>query len=210
VVTNVAGSIIDTVARRIVLATPSERHRLPTLKQAGFNGYLVKPIRAASLKAQLVTAPEGVAARLDPAQMPVDAGRGAALSVLIAEDNEINALLTRALLTKLGHRPTVATSGRDALEHWRKARAAGTPYDVVLMDVHMPGLDGLEAARRIRAEEQDTGRRTPIVALTASAFNEDREACLDAGMDGVLVKPIDRERLAAMLAALPSRTPIAA
>jgi CheY-like chemotaxis protein len=208
VVTSVAGSITDTVTRWIVLATPSERHRLPALKQAGFNGYLVKPIRAASLKAQLVTAPESAAARLDRAQTPADAGRGAALSVLIAEDNEINALLARALLTKLGHRPIVATSGRDALEQWRTARDAGTPYDVVLMDVHMPGLDGLEAARRIRAEEQD--RHTPIVALTASAFNEDREACLDAGMDGVLVKPIDRDRLAAMLAALPGRKPIAA
>ena len=142
--------------------------------------------------------------------MPADASRGSALSVLIAEDNEINALLTRALLTKLGHRPMVATSGRDALEHWRTARAAGTPYDVVLMDVHMPGLDGLEAARRIRAEEAEVGGRTPIVALTASAFNEDREACLAAGMDGFLVKPIDRERLAAMLADLPTRTQVAA
>jgi len=130
--------------------------------------------------------------------------------VLVAEDNEINALLTRALLTKLGHRPVVATSGRDALEQWREARSAETPYDVVLMDLHMPGLDGLEAARRIRAEERDMDGRTPIIALTASALNEDREACVAAGMDGVLVKPVDRERLATTLADLPSRKPIAA
>jgi PAS domain S-box-containing protein len=205
-----AGSIADAVARRIVLTTPSERHRLPALKQAGFNGYLVKPIRAASLKAQLATAPESAATRLNPAQMPTEGGRSVALSVLVAEDNEINALLTRALLTKLGHRPVVATSGRDALEQWREARSAETPYDVVLMDLHMPGLDGLEAARRIRAEERDMDGRTPIIALTASALNEDREACVAAGMDGVLVKPVDRERLATTLADLPSRKPIAA
>jgi signal transduction histidine kinase/CheY-like chemotaxis protein len=210
VAASIAGSIVNAVARRIVLTTPSERHRLPALKQAGFNGYLVKPIRAASLKAQLVTSAEIAATPLDSAQVSADGGRGVALSVLVAEDNEINALLTRALLTRLGHRPVVATNGREALEHWRTARIARTPYDVVLMDVHMPGLDGLEVARRIRAEEQDAGRRTPIVALTASAFNEDRDACLAAGMDGVLVKPIDRERLAAVLAALPGRKPIAA
>jgi PAS domain S-box-containing protein len=205
-----AGSIADLVARRIVLTTPSERHRLPALKQAGFNGYLVKPIRTASLKAQLVTAPESATTRLNPAQMPTDGGRSVALSVLVAEDNEINALLTRALLSKLGHRPVVATSGSDALERWREACIAETPYDVVLMDLHMPGLDGLEVARRIRVEERDMDGRTPIIALTASALNEDREACFAAGMDGVLVKPVDRERLATTLAALPSRKPIAA
>ena len=75
------------------------------------------------------------------------------------------------------------------------------PYDLVLMDMHMPGVDGLEAARRIRAAEAENREsRTPIVALTANAFAEDREACLAAGMDGFLVKPLDRDRVAMMLA----------
>ena len=118
------------------------------------------------------------------------------LSILVAEDNEINALLARALLTRLGHRPAVAGNGEAAVESWAAARAAGTPYDLVLMDVQMPGMDGLEAARRIRAVEAAAGgRAVRILALTANAQSEDREACLAAGMDGLLVKPLDRERL---------------
>ena len=126
---------------------------------------------------------------------------GHALSILVAEDNEINALLARALLTKLGHRPTIAASGAAAIACWLAARSAGTPYDRVLMDLHMPGMDGLEATRRIRAlEEEDNAPRTPIIALTANASAEDRDACLAAGMDSFLVKPLDREQLATALA----------
>jgi len=83
----------------------------------------------------------------------------------------------------------------------------------VLMDVHMPGMDGLESTRRIRAAETETGaRRTPIIALTANAFSEDREACLAAGMDGFLTKPLNIERLAAALAFAenPAAAPLAA
>ena len=157
-----------------MLITPSERPQLPALKQAGFTGYLVKPVRAASLAARLKDdddaferTPDAVA---EEANRAIVAGaRG--LAVLVAEDNEINALLTRALLTRLGHRPTLATSGEAALEEWLAARAAGTPYDLVLMDVHMPGVDGVEAAKQIRAAEADRGQtRTPIIALTANAF----------------------------------------
>ena len=118
------------------------------------------------------------------------------LSILVAEDNEINALLARSLLTKLGHKPAVAVTGTDALEAYFAARSAGTPFDLILMDVRMPGIDGLEAARRIRAAEARAGQpRTPIIALTANAFPEHREACLAAGMDGFITKPLDRERL---------------
>jgi CheY-like chemotaxis protein len=229
-----AGAAAGTVARRIVLITPAERHELPALQAAGFTGYLVKPIRVASLAARLGTgsldAERSGAERRDAEcldtecfgdepddfdraggrqQAPaVTPGTADSLSILIAEDNEINALLARALLARLGHRPTVARNGAAAFEAWRAARAAGAPYGVVLMDVHMPASDGIEATRRIRAAEAE-GERTPIIALTADALSEDRDACLKAGMDGFLTKPLDRERLAEVLAAL-GRTRLAA
>jgi signal transduction histidine kinase/CheY-like chemotaxis protein len=190
------------VPRRIVLVAPAMRTELAALNEAGFTGYLIKPVRAASLAARLSTndgfEPGGMS---EVAELPSAALTGGGLSVLVAEDNEINALLTRALLIKLGHRPTVAANGAAAIESWLAARAGNAPYDRILMDLHMPGMDGLEAARRIRANEVELGApRTPILALTANASAEDRESCLAAGMDGFLVKPLDRERLAAALA----------
>jgi len=185
-----------------VLVTPAARGELPALKQAGFTGYLVKPVRAASLAARMMGGDAdferpGDAAEPSDGAAAKDAAKG--LAILVAEDNEINALLARSLLTRLGHRPTIASSGDAAVGAWLWAREAGEPYAIVLMDVHMPGSDGIQATRRIR-EAEAGGARTPIVALTANAFAEDREACLAAGMDGFLTKPLDRERLAAALA----------
>ncbi|MEA2993475.1 MAG: hypothetical protein QOD40_2395 [Alphaproteobacteria bacterium] len=193
------------VAQRIVLMTPSARHELAALKTAGITGYLVKPMRAASL-ARIVGGNDSTdqsAADVnvdDEAEAPVRAKSSNGLSILVAEDNDINALLARALLTRLGHRPTIAGTGAAAVESWLAARAAGMPYALVLMDVHMPGIDGLEATRQIRAAEAETGsKRTRIIALTANALSEDRDACLAAGMDGFLTKPLDREGLAEVL-----------
>jgi PAS domain S-box-containing protein len=197
------------IPRRFVLVTPAARHELPALKEAGFTGYLVKPVRAASLAARLggqhdgFERPGDAAAEAPGGDVVRSTSAAPGLAILVAEDNEINALLARALLVKLGHRPTVATSGATAVEAWFAARAAGEPYDLVLMDVHMPGSDGIEATGRIRAAETQAGEpRTPIVALTANAFDEDRAACIAAGMDGFLTKPLDRERLAAALAGM--------
>jgi PAS domain S-box-containing protein len=181
------------IPRRLVLVTPAMRNELSTLKEAGFAGYLIKPVRAASLAARFSTDDAfdpGAAIELPEAPSVVLPSGG--LSILVAEDNEINALLARALLVKLGHSPTMATNGAAAIECWLAARAAGTPYDRVLMDLHMPGMDGIEA--------ETDAPRTSIVALTANASTEDRDACLAAGMDGFLVKPLDRERLSAALA----------
>jgi len=191
------------VPRRIVLVTPALRNELAALKEAGFTGYLIKPVRAASLAARFSSDDAfDAGGAAETAEAPSLAPSGSGLSILVAEDNEINALLARALLAKLGHSPTMATSGDTAIEFWLAAREAGTPYDRVLMDLHMPGMDGLEATRKIRAIEAATGTpRTPILALTANASAEDREACIAAGMDDFLVKPLDRERLAAALAA---------
>jgi len=208
-----------TLPRRIVLVTPATRGELATLRQAGFTGYLVKPVRAASLALRFssddIFDPSAASeAREPPVTARAGGGDGAnggnGLAILVVEDNEINALLARALLVRLGHEPTMAANGPAAIESWRAARASDRPFDCVLMDLHMPGMDGLEATRQIRALEAqlqaETGtqagaRRTPIVALTANAFAEDREACLAAGMDGFVVKPLDRERLTAALAA---------
>lgn len=185
------------VARRIALIRPIERHELPALKAAGFTGYLVKPVRAASLAARLMLpdtfeySMAEVAAETE-ALPPIDKG----LSILVAEDNEINALLARALLTRLGHRPTIAVNGEAAVESWLVARAAGSRYDLVLMDLQVPGMDGLEATRRIRTAEAEAGdTRTRIVALTANARTDDHKTIHDAGLDGILLKPLDRERL---------------
>ena len=192
------------VEQRIVLIAPSARHELPALKQAGITSYLVKPVRAASLAARLATAVT-TEAKVDieiedETQEPTPRSAATGFSILVAEDNDINALLARVLLTKLGHRPVIASTGAAAVESWLSARTAGIPYDLVLMDVHMPDVDGLEATRRIRLIEAERGgTRTRIIALTANASAEDREICLTAGMDSFLVKPLDRERLAEAL-----------
>ena len=202
--------------RRIVLVTPHDRDELAALRDAGFTAYLVKPVRATSLAARFAAADSTPFDETgpDPARsadaLPSPAPHaGASRAILIAEDNEINALLARALLARLGHRPTLVATGAQAVDAWRAAREAGAPYDLVLMDVHMPAMDGIEAARRIRAAELEAGgARTPIVALTANAFSDDRDACLASGMDGFLTKPLDRERLAELLT--PGRGAIAA
>ena len=211
----IARSDLDALdaTRRIVLIRPTERHELPALKERGFTGYLVKPVRMASLAARLTAedAFEDMAPEIsDPDKTDAAAtdgkGKGIGLSILVAEDNEINALLACALLTRLGHRPTVAGNGTAAVESWAAARAAGKPYDLVLMDVQMPGMDGLQAARRIRAAETQAGDRpVRMLALTANAQSEDRDACLAAGMDGLLVKPLERERLREALDAVAAR-----
>jgi PAS domain S-box-containing protein len=206
--------------QRIVLVTPATRQELQSGTASALTAYLVKPLRAASLAARLAGPPEVTAPSLveqslaeqslaeqslaeetltEAAMAPAVTSRG--LSVLVAEDNEINALLMRSLLTRLGHQAVIATSGEEALESWLAAKSAGTPYDLVLMDIQMPGLDGIEATKRIRVHEAvGAGRRTPILALTANTLVEDRYACFEAGMDGFLVKPLDREKLAEALA----------
>ncbi|WP_228893898.1 PAS domain-containing hybrid sensor histidine kinase/response regulator [Pseudoduganella aquatica] len=127
-------------------------------------------------------------------------GRDGSLRVLLAEDNPVNQRLALRLLEKLGHRATLVDSGLTALEY-----ATHASYDVVLMDVQMPGLDGLSATRHIRVWEQSreqnvAQRRLPIIAMTARAMAGDRERCLEAGVDAYLSKPISLARLREALA----------
>jgi PAS domain S-box-containing protein len=123
---------------------------------------------------------------------PLQAGNG--LKILLAEDNPVNALLIRELLRRRGHRITEVTTGLGAVDAMQN-----DTFDLLLTDIHMPGMDGVEATRAIRAMEQREGRvRTPIVALTADAMETGKRACQDAGMDGFLTKPVDPAELEEM------------
>lgn len=110
--------------------------------------------------------------------------------ILVAEDNPINQRLATHILKNWGHSVVVTSTGRQAVEAWESE-----PFDLILMDIQMPDMDGLEATRVIRAKESGTARHTPIVAMTAHVMSGDRENCLTAGMDEYLTKPIRREEL---------------
>jgi CheY-like chemotaxis protein len=114
----------------------------------------------------------------------------AARRILVAEDNRINQMLATRILQKDGHSTVLAANGKDAV-----AAFSRESFDLVLMDVQMPEMNGLEATAAIRLRERGTGRRIPIVALTAHAMSGDRERCLAAGMDGYLSKPLEAAEL---------------
>ncbi|MBN8550336.1 MAG: response regulator [Deltaproteobacteria bacterium] len=116
------------------------------------------------------------------------------LHVLVAEDNAVNQKLTKALLEKDGYQVTIAGTGPEAIEQHGTGK-----FDLILMDIQMPELDGVQATAAIRAREQQTGQHTPIIALTAHAMHGDREKYLAAGMDGYLAKPIRRKQLRALI-----------
>jgi CheY-like chemotaxis protein len=132
-----------------------------------------------------------------PRPRPAPPAPAKALDVLVVEDNPVNLIYAEAQLLALGHRSHAAADGEQAL-----ALLDAQRYDVVLMDCHMPGMDGYAATRALRAREaaEPGRRRTPVVALTASAMAEDRQRCIDAGMDSFLSKPFTREDLAQALA----------
>ena len=124
--------------------------------------------------------------------------------ILLAEDNDINALLASTVLEKSGARVVRARNGAEAVAKARNELSQGNGFDLVFMDIHMPDMDGVEAAQRIRELYPDEARpgagRPPIVALTANAFAEDRAAYLAAGLDDYLAKPFEKGDLAALFA----------
>ena len=116
------------------------------------------------------------------------------LRILVAEDNEVNQLVISAMLAQLGHSYEIACDGLEVL-----AKVTAGTYDLVLMDIHMPNLDGLAAARRIRALDSSVAQ-IPIIALTANAMVEDREAYIEAGMDDHVSKPVESKEIAQAIA----------
>jgi PAS domain S-box-containing protein len=121
------------------------------------------------------------------------------LHILLAEDNSVNQRLAARLLEREGHTVTIAGCGQEALDLFEEREQARHPFDLILMDVQMPGLDGLQATARIRDEERGSGQRVPIVAMTAQAGESDRLRCLESGMDAYVAKPVHVPELMKMI-----------
>jgi CheY-like chemotaxis protein len=165
-------------------------------------------VRRAELKAAVLAALGGPPGSIpSAAAAPGDETAGNAappsqpLRILLAEDNAVNQRVARALLEKRGHTVSVAGNGREAVRLVQERN-----FDLVLMDVQMPEMDGLEATAAIRAREAGAARRLPIVAMTAHAMKGDAERCLEAGMDAYVSKPIKPERLFAVIERVRSAT----
>ena len=161
-------------------------------ERLGIASYLLKPVKQSELFDAIVMA-LGVTAAEEPEPAEESASSAAPLPpqrVLLAEDSLVNQKLAVGLLQKYGHTVVVANHGREALAAWQ-----AQPFDVILMDVQMPELDGFEATEAIRTRERKTGTRTPIIALTAHAMKGDRRRCLEAGMDAYVAKPIRVQQL---------------
>jgi PAS domain S-box-containing protein len=154
-------------------------------EKLGVTRTILKPFRRSSLLEALQRAHgDWNETPVQVVEQPKD-GERLNLRILLAEDNEVNQRLISRLLEKMGHTVAVAANGQMAVRMWSEQE-----FDLVAMDMQMPIMDGLEATAEIRARESDTGKHVPIVAMTANAFDEDRERCLRGGMDGYIAKPV--------------------
>ena len=200
--------VLLTSAGSAALPPPLKLRRASRGRRAAtFVATLVKPVKQSELLDAIVTAfaaPDAAArrARARPARRPRQAAR--VLRVLVAEDNPTNQKVVSVLLDQHGHHVSIVNNGRLAVE-----RAAQEPFDVILMDVQMPEMSGLEATAAIREAERQTGRHIPIVALTARAMPGDREQCLAAGMDAYVSKPVRAEELFSAIDAIAGLAPAA-
>ena len=195
--------LIERIRRRpelstaVIMMLTSAGHRgdAARCQELGVSAYLLKPIRQSELReaiARVLGAQEqkGVIPLITRYSLGDAHDPTEFLRVLVVEDNAVNQRLATRLLEKRGHRVTVTANGREAVESVEKHT-----YDLILMDVQMPEMDGLEATAVIREREKHKGARIPIIALTAHAMKGDRERCLAAGMDGYLTKPIRSQEL---------------
>ena len=169
----------------IMLTSAGQPEDVSRCQTLGISAYLTKPVKQSELFDLIVSV-------LSPQQQPSlgPPRRGSRstrhrLKVLLAEDNAVNQLLASRILESLGHHATVVSNGREAL-----AAVGAGGFDLIIMDVQMPGMDGFEATAAIRELEESTGKHIPIIAMTAHAMKGDRERCLAAGMDGYVSKPV--------------------
>jgi two-component system, sensor histidine kinase and response regulator len=179
----------------MMLTSAGHRGDAERCKRLGISAYLLKPIRQSELREAIARV---LGARESKGAIPLitryslhdERDPDSILDVLLVEDNLVNQRLASRMLEKRGHRVIMAANGREALDKLAKAK-----FDVVFMDIQMPEMDGMEAARIIREREMGTDRRLPIIALTAHAMKGDREKCVAAGMDDYLSKPIRPQEL---------------
>jgi signal transduction histidine kinase/CheY-like chemotaxis protein len=187
----------------LMLTAAGQRGDARRCRELGVSAYLAKPVGQSELREMILTLFDGRPRDL-PAGGPITRhdirGRHVAssLKILVAEDNPVNQKVALGMLARRGHKTTLAGNGREAL-----AALETDTFDLVLMDVQMPEMDGFEAAAAIRESERGTGRHQPIVAMTAHAMKGDKERCLEAGMDGYLGKPMRGEDLYALLDGFP-------
>ncbi|MES0812425.1 ATP-binding protein [Roseibium sp. SCPC15] len=193
-------------APAVVMISPPERDRLNHLRQAGYAAFLIRPVRIETLM-QIFTGllnEEDAAHAWDVSAEPVQdgflSGRNGLparpLRLLVAEDNDINRLLGEAMLRKLGHVPVMVVDGEKAVEE-----AATGSFDAILMDLHMPGLDGFQAIEKIREDERASGRApVPVLIVTADVMKDARDRAADVGAAGYLTKPLSVEAISQALA----------
>jgi CheY-like chemotaxis protein len=174
----------------IMLTSASQSGDSARCRELGLAAHLTKPVNPWDLR-QLICGALGGGAEEEALTEPVTEGlrsqgrAGAGLKILVAEDNPVNQVVAARLLERRGHQVTVAANGREAVAALERER-----FDLVLMDVQMPEMDGFEATAMIRQAETGTGRHVPIFAMTARTMKGDEERCRGAGMDGYLPKPI--------------------
>jgi two-component system, sensor histidine kinase and response regulator len=193
----------------LTLASGSARGDSARRRALGIDSYLIKPVRPSELRRMLAgllpsakpltNPPPETLRSIDAPAAPATSHAGSGLSILLVDDNKVNQTVAMRMLTKLGHSVTLASDGVEAVD-----ACDHEAFDVVLMDVQMPRMDGFEATASIRSRQESSGIHTRIVAMTAHAMSGDRERCLAAGMDDYISKPITLEGVRAAL----SRTAI--
>lgn len=174
----------------MMLSSADRREDAARCQEVGVDAYLTKPIRRTELLHAIMQCEHVVSKLRKPTQAESSENQPASessLRLLLVEDNPINQRLAERLLEKRGHIVVIASNGRIALDLLERDDS----FDVVLMDVQMPEMDGFEATAAIRAREQSQGKHIPILAMTAHAMKGDRERCLNAGMDSYLSKPLN-------------------